>query len=175
MDSSRSLLLALTCVAVLATACTSEGADPQGSASPTTSSQDSTSSPAQPSPTATSGTSTPSGYDELANWSSGDSDPSMTATGKLMGVGNLTFPRPGYVDMGWVGVAPFEKYCIIAFHSVDNKPDQLAAAVLSRYNTRMTITIQPGTPQQLKSDIDTVRVYCQRATVTLPTATTTTA
>jgi hypothetical protein len=127
-------------------------------------------------PTTPSESAVPPGYDELRNWSSGETDASMTAVGKLMGVTDLTFPFAEYVDQGWVGVAPFEKYCIISFRSVGESPatDKLSAAVLSRYNTRMTILISAGTPKQLKLGVDKARDYCKTATVTLPPKATTT-
>ncbi len=173
MDSSRSLLLALACVAAFATACSSGSADPKGAASPTSSEQG-TLSPSKP-PASTAPV-TPSGYDELKNWSTGETDASMTAVGKIMGVDNLTFPAADYVDAGWVGVAPFEQYCIIAFRSVGKQPakDMLGVAVLSRYNTRLDILIEPGTPQQLKPAINKAREYCKSAVVTLPPQATTT-
>jgi hypothetical protein len=95
-----------------------------------------------------------------------------------MGVDNLTFPIADRVDEGWVGVAPLEQYCIITFRTVGTEPatDMLAAAVLSRYNVRLTILIGGGTPKQLKPGIDKARAYCKTATPPeLPSQTTTTA
>lgn len=106
----------------------------------------------------------PPGYDELENWSSGETLPELDAAAEVMGLSNATLPWAEYVEDGYTGVAPLEDRCIIAFSVLATSNDgRLSAIILSRYDWSLSALRADATLAQVKTFADEYRQQCRSA------------
>lgn len=105
----------------------------------------------------------PEEYDELVNWSSGETIPEMVAVGTMMGLGDIYIPNVDFVDMGYVGIAPLETHCVVAFHGTmeeAQRTGRLSVDVMSRFNLDFDVVLPNATLDEIKAFIDEMRPSC---------------
>ncbi len=105
----------------------------------------------------------PEEYDELVNWSSGETIPEMVAVGKMMGLGDIYIPNADFVNKGFVGVAPLETHCVVAFHGTMEEVQQtgrLSVDVMSRFSLDFDVVQPNATLDEIKALIDEMRPSC---------------
>lgn len=93
-------------------------------------------------------------YDEWVNWTSGRDEVYadevaglLSELGTSIGVSGLESPSDHFLDGGWIGVAPFGDYCIVAVNAIGPEAyDQgiIAVSILSRINLEAEV-LTPAT------------------------------
>lgn len=80
--------------------------------------------------------SVPAGYDEMKNWSSGQTNATMQKVAAQLGLSAIYIPVQTFQDQGFTGVSPYEKRCVAVFTGAgaDTTSGNVSMAVLSRYD-----------------------------------------
>lgn len=109
----------------------------------------------------------PDGYDELANWTNGETLPEMTAYGSMVGV-EIFIPYASYFEDGFVGVGPLGDSCIVAFYGDQQSAKQglMSVVIMTRYNLDFEMILPEATSDEVKEFIDQMRPSCTPASGT---------
>lgn len=104
----------------------------------------------------------PADYDELKNMSSGETAPPLASVAAYLGLTEITFPWDEVVKLGFVGVAPLEKSCIVLFSNIsaDMTLGTISASVMSRYDRSLTVVAANLGLPELKAFLDSFRAVC---------------
>ena len=100
--------------------------------------------------------------DELDHWTNGETVPGMAAVGQRIGV-DIMLPYKSYYDLGYVGVAPLESQCIVAFSLIGSSPEEgvLSAVVMSRFSYKLdTEALKSATLSEIGEFVDSQRAQC---------------
>lgn len=99
-------------------------------------------------------------YDEFQFWSSGREIDVPGLSGSL-GV-RVFEPLQDMYDLGFVGIAPLEEYCIVAFSTTGADPEAgtLSLAILSRYNLTYEAYMVDVHPSEMSDALDDQREVC---------------
>lgn len=100
------------------------------------------------------------GYDEFELWSSGK-EVEVEGLSESLGV-RVFEPWQDRYDLGFVGVATLEDFCIVAFSTTgaDLEAGNLSLAVLSRYNTAYEAYRVDVKPSEVRHLLDDQREVC---------------
>lgn len=113
-----------------------------------------------PSPTQAPSQELPAGYDELENWTNGEILAGFDDLSSVIGVPEIMIPYASYVDEGFIGVAPLETSCIVAFSSIASDAangNSVSIAVLSRFDESLTEVVPGVALEDVKDVIDGFR------------------
>jgi hypothetical protein len=88
--------------------------------------------------------------------------PELTSAEPLLGLTGIEVPQKSYFDLGYVGVAKLEKYCMVALMDGKGTPpnETVTVVIMSRYDSTLDEARIHMLATDVKRYVDSFRPRC---------------